>query len=727
MNEDIFAYEEKKLKEVISLIQEKITIAEENFKKQENFKIGFKEGQRGTQFNRQALMSMYATEVSRLKSVLNNPYFGRFEFKSKDTGEFNLIYIGKKSITSSDNESICYDWRSPICSLYYDYSIGPCEYDFNNQKYKGDILSKRQIIIKDGILKKVAEEDVLSDDNILVEYLEENLDARLKSIIATIQKEQNQIIRRPLMEHNIIEGVAGSGKTTVALHRIAYLLYNNERNIKDEEFMIIGPNKYFLNFIADLLPDLDIKNVCEYTFEEIATSLIGNVRFTSRNVTLENVLNNKSDLNIIKYKNSLEFLHLLENYIENYVIHHLQKDITYEGLTLVNKEKLQIIYNKFLNTSLSYNEKVSIFIKNLTKEIKDNADDLIHDLWLRYRDEYLSLPKDSERRKEILAYHDRMSQEIKKGCPNTLKEYFSFLKIKPLTLYEEFINNLNNQELKEEINSNLNGKKVSYDDLAPLALISFLLNGSGKFKNYQHLVIDEGQDLSLAQYYVLKKIFPKSYFDVFGDINQSIYDYTSIKNWKVLNDLVFNQEANLLVLNKSYRITTEISDLANEVLKELGYMEALCIARSKEEIKINEITKNNSIPTLIMEIKHLLDKDYLTIAIITKDLKSGKDIYTKLQKYGLDIALITEQNTEYKGGLCIVPSYLAKGLEFDAVIIANGNDVTYGLSNIDLKLLYVAITRAMHEVYINYEGSLSLPLQNYVNKNTLKRTLRKKN
>ncbi len=667
-------------------------------------------------------MSMYATEINNLESVIANPYFGRFEFKNKENGEVSLIYIGKKAIADENGESIAYDWRSPICSIYYDFNIGPAEYSFKNHKFKGEILSKRQIIIKDKVLQSVSEEDVLSNNDILIKYLEENLDARLKSIIATIQREQNQIIRRPIYLNNIIEGVAGSGKTTVALHRIAYLLYNNAKNISEHEFMILGPNKYFLNFISDLLPDLDIKNVKQMTFEDLVSTLLGKVKYSSRNITLEKVLNNLEDTEVIKYKSSLEYLQALEKFIYDYIKDNLQKDIEYNGVVLCKKEKLKIIYDDCVNTNKSYIEKINLFIKNLTKEIKTNGEDISHSLWLNYRTEFLSLPKDSIRRQEILELHNEMSSEIKKGCPNTIKNYFKFIKINPLVLYKEFIKNLDKYtdkditSIQKYILAKLDKNNISYDDLAPLLLLNYYINGADQFKNYAYLVIDEAQDLSQAQFYVLKKLFPKANFDVFGDINQSIYSYEGITNWQELNKNIFNNNASELLLNTSYRITTQISDVSNEVLKTLDSPLADCVARRGCDVSFKE-TSNNGLTTLLCEIKSLLDKDYKTIAIICKNELEAKNLYKKLSSKGISVNLINEKNEEYRGGLCIIPTYLAKGLEFDAVILNNANDINYPDNEIDMKLLYVSITRAMHELVINYEKELALPLKNYLNNN----------
>lgn len=728
--ENIFLYEKNKLKEVIELINKQIKEAEENFSKQEHTIIGFKEGQRGTQFIRQGLMSLYATEIYNLKSVLSNPYFGMFNFENSE--EKNEIYLGKKTIMDG-TKVIAHDWRSPICSMYYDYNIGDAEYISNTgEKRKGQITTKRQIIIKDGILKDVDDQDTLSNDAVLLKYLKENSDARLKSIIATIQREQNKIIRSPLRGDYIIQGTAGSGKTTVALHRIAYLLYNEVKNISEADFMILGPNKYFLNYISELLPDLDIKNISQLTFEEIAMKYMGisKVKLESKNKTLQEVLAGNVEGKVISDKSSIKFLRLIEKFVDFYVQSHLKDDIEYEGLKICSVEDMKPYFNKeVFSIEKGYSERANQYIKILIKKIKDNSDDLAHNIWLRYRDEYLGLPKDSPRRKEILDEVDKIQMEIKKGCPTSIKNYFKFMKVNPLALYQSFIENLNIftqndqnslKELQDYTLSRLSKKQIGFEDLSPLLLINYSLNGVKDFKDFSYLVIDEAQDLSLAQYYVLKKLFPSAKFNVFGDVNQSVYDYQSIHDWDELNKVIFNNKANMLDLNKSYRTTVNISNASNLILSHLGQNNSECVARPGNEIIVsNDITYNN----LVSQIKTLLDKEYQSVAIICKDEKESNMVYKKLSKLGLNVSVITEKNEEYHGGLCIMPSYLSKGLEFDAVILYNANNINYTDSYIDSKLLYVAMTRAMHELYVNYNGELPIALKSLSkNKKILKRT-----
>lgn len=713
--ETAFLYEQDRLKNVIELINKKIKIAQQNFNKQEHTIIGFKEGQRGTQFIRQGLMSLYATEVKDLESILSNPYFGMFRFKN-NSSKVSEIYLGKKAILDDNAQAIAYDWRSPICSMYYDYNIGKAAYTaINGAKESGEILKKRQIIIKNGELIDVEEQDTLSNDSVLLRYLKENADARLKSIIATIQREQNLIIRSPLNKDYIIQGVAGSGKTTVALHRIAYLLYNEAKNINESDFMIMGPNKYFLNYISELLPDLDINNVTQLTFEEIALDTIGlsKIKLESRNTTLQEVLSGNIDEKIIKFKSSIAYLKMIEKFINLYVTSHFNEDIVYEGTLICDSESIKRYFNSSVYASeKGYKERIENFMKYLIKKVKDNSDDLAHNVWLRYRDEYLRLPKNDPKRQEILEEVDIIQKEIKKGCPTAIKNYFKFVKTSPIVLYQSFVENINviysNEghdfsKLQEYTYSKISKKQIGYDDLPPLMLISYVLNGKKNFKEYSYLAIDEAQDLSMAQYYMLKKLFPKAKFNVFGDVNQSIYDYQSVQDWNELNNTIFDSKASILELNKSYRTTVNISDASNLILKQLNKNFSECIARTGDELSVCD---DISVQSILSQIKTLLEKNYQSIAIICKDDNETKKAYEKLKKTGVNVSIINEKSQEYNGGLCVIPSYLSKGLEFDAVIIYNANNINYGISSIDMKLLYVAMTRAMHSLYINYEGKL---------------------
>ena len=717
MNNKAFTEEEIKLKEVIEIINEKLKKAEINFSEQENFIIGFKEGMRGTQFNRQAMMSMYATEINDLNMLLPSPYFGRFTFKKNTDGISETIYIGKKILTDTNGNIISYDWRSPICSVYYDYNIGNAEYISDNQVVKGEILGKRQIVIQNSILKSVTEQDALSNDSVLLKLLSENADSRLKTIVATIQKEQNAIIRSPLNRNYIIQGVAGSGKTTVALHRIAYLVYNEAKNIQPSEFMIIGPNNIFLNYISELLPDLDIKGVTQSTYEDLALSVINcKVKVNSQNVILKDILNGKINSNVIAFKGTIQFLKYIEKFIYLFIISHIQRNITYHNIILYPKEKIQEICNGLYS---NYKVKIDNLIKQIVKNIKDRADELQHEVWLEYREEFLNLEKDNPRRKEILDITNKMQSELKKGCAQEVKDYFKFMKTNPLDLYRTFIENIekfcqdssvNLDEFKQYTLDKIDKKIIDSEDLTALVYINYLLNGIRNYEHFAHLVIDEAQDLSMSQYYVLKALFPKCTFDIFGDLNQSIYSYKSISDWDELNDNIFDSTAKEIIMDKSYRTTVQISNAANLVLNYTNRYISDSISRFGKDVITNELDSKNSALVLVNQINELLHNGSKTIAIICKDEEETDKVFKILKKQKINITKINEGKDEYTGGLCILPSYLSKGLEFDSVILYNANDLNYSDSDMDMKLLYVAITRAMHDLVINYSGDLAKPL-----------------
>lgn len=719
----IFKEEQDRLQKVIYFINKKIKESDENFTKQQNFRIGFSEGKKGTQFIRQAMMSMYATENNKLRSIVNNPYFAKMIFESGD--DKNNIYIGKRSLVGDDLEVLVYDWRSNIASMYYDYTLGSAEYLSNDGVINGNITGKRQINIKDGKLINVEEHDTLTDDKILLKYLSESSDTRLKSIVSTIQKEQNNIIRAPINSNYIVNGVAGSGKTTVALHRIAYLLYNESKNLNNSDFIIIGPNNYFLNYISSLLPELDIDNVSESTFENIAQDFIGKIKLENHNNTLESIINNDLTEDIIKFKTSLDYLYLIKDFIDFYMKSHINKAISLDGIEIISLDRINSLLES--NRSLSYGEKIDNLKKHFQKYIKDNKEELSHQIWQKYREEYLSLPVDSKRRKEILEITNKLKAEVYSGCKNVIKDYFKFSNVSIINLYKVFLQNLNSNiasidKLKKTTLEKLDKKRIGREDLASLMYIKYLLNGNKKYKNYKHIVIDEGQDLSINEYYILKLLFPNAYFDIYGDINQSIYSYHGINDWNTLNNEIFASKAKIKNLHKGYRTTEQISNASNYVLTNLKSRESDTVKRSGSEVVINKCEKFDK--DILYVINDYLDKGYQTIAIICKDNKETDKVYKQLKKYNINLNRINENDLTYSKGISIMPSYLSKGLEFDAVIVYDANSNIYNMDSvIDMKLLYVAITRALHDLHINYSKELTEPLNNMLldrNKNIKK-------
>lgn len=595
-------------------------------------------------------------EIVSLTKAKLKPYFARIDFQSKTN--FDKCYIGKKGVTDCDNNVITVDWRSPIASVYYDANIGDCEYSSPSGIIKGNLLLKRQYTIENGNLIDYNDVDTVSNDELLKPYLSVSADNRLKNIVSTIQSEQNKIIREKMNKNLVIQGVAGSGKTTVALHRIAYLVYNNRNLFKPSDYMVIGPNRFFVSYISSILPDLDVNGVIQNTFNELFLNYVPE-RFTINN-----------SLDILKEKDEIASLKLsmnMKNYIDNY-FNQLKiipnDDLVVNGIKLLNKSFINDLYND-LNEKIyvSVKSKIDRIILLSSKYLNDNIDNISN-----------KMINSNVSQKEII--------NIKSNINLYLKKHFKVLDKKIKDIYVDILNNLNIDTI------NIRKNIIDVEDIPSLMYIKYKMFGSSEFDNYRHIVIDEAQDYGKFAFFVINKIFKNSTFSIYGDLAQSLYPYRSIDNWECLEEIFDNFE--ILKLNKSYRTTIEIMNEANKINDLLKLDRAIPVIRHGEEVEYFD----GNILNIINRIK---DK-YKTIAIITKEQNEANIIYEELKKY-IDISLINSSNFCYNGSVSVLPSYLSKGLEFDAVII-NGEN-SFNVDNVlDMKLLYVSKTRALHKLFI---------------------------
>ena len=725
--EKVFLEEQEHLNKTLDAIEEGIGYYDRLFHTQENTIIGFKEGQRGTQFTRQAMMSLSATNSNRLKRIVNSPYFGRFDFKKK-FGSEQPVYVGKTAVTDKDDNMLCYDWRSPICSLYYENGLGETSYQSPSGEITGDVTLRRQIKVEDSKLIEAYDTSGLSEDEFLIPFLSTSADSRLKNIVASIQSEQNAIIRKALDQNLIVQGVAGSGKTTVALHRIAYLTYLKNDKLKQNQFLIIGPNKYFMNYISEVLPDLDVEAISQNTFPDIVSDVVnGKVRIEDQTISLEKLLNKDLDGKNAKFKSSMEFKELLEIYLKEYFDNLFAEDVTYHGIPILKKERIKAFMGLEMDNPSAIYEKLNRLQKFTVKSIKENKSEINSMIWQQYRDEFKQLDKTDPRKKKILNEVEELQKEVDKGCPTVIKDYFKAKLVKPNEIYMKFMNwlstqdieGINTENLKNESIEYLKKGKVRYEDLGSLLYIGMLLYNTSEYKDVKHVVIDEAQDYGLFQFYMLKKLFSGATFSIFGDLNQSIYSYRGVEDWESVKKEVFDDNSSILNLNKSYRTTKEIVDISNSILELLECQEASPVLRHGPNTNFIEAKTKEINPKIIDKIKEYQEKGYKSIAVITKDEKEATKQWKELKKSGIDIRKISYKDTTYDGGLCIMPSYLSKGLEFDAVIISDGNQKTYDENSItDMKLLYVASTRPLHELEVIYNGDLNKAFDQYKNKDT---------
>ncbi len=593
-------------------------------------------------------------EIESITRAKNTPYFARIDFKSNDI--LDKCYIGKLGVSDYDNNIIIVDWRAPISSIYYDSNIGDCSYEAPEGIIKGKLLLKRQYTIKNSELIDYNDVDTVSNDELLKPYLGVSANNRLKNIVSTIQSEQNKIIREKLGKNIIIQGVAGSGKTTVALHRIAYLVYNNKELYKPSDYMVIGPNKFFVNYISGILPDLDVNGVSEYTLEEVFEKYV-NDKYNINN-SLDKILS-KDDIS--RYKTSLLLKKEIDKYFDTIEI--LPNiDFKIDDKKIISKNIINNLYKEIDN--------------NIYKSIKSKIDKLIL-LLNKYYD------SNKEKILSILIKNDSTKDTIdtfKNKFNISLKKYFKVLNMKINNIYVDILKQ-NNIDSK-----NILRNEIDIEDIPALIYIRYKLIGDNIYDNYKHIVIDEAQDYGEFTFYSLNCIFKNSSFSIYGDLAQSLYSYRSINNWECLKDIFKNIE--ILKLNKSYRTTIEIMNEANSINRKLNLVEAIPVIRHGDKV---EYTNDN-----ILDIINILKDKYETISIITKTQDESNKLHSILSK-DIDINLINSSNLNYDHNINILPSYLSKGLEFDSVIIID----TFDRDNIiDLKLLYVSMTRALHKLYI---------------------------
>lgn len=695
------------------------------------------------------LLDELENNYGRLLKAVEKPYFARIDFQEEGKSNIEKLYIGKMSLLRPDwDVPMILDWRSPIASVYYDGRLGNVEYlNDLGESMSGELTLKRQYTVENKRLLDIMDVDITATDTFLQASLGENKDNRLKDIVSTIQSEQNAIIRADINKPLIVQGVAGSGKTTIALHRIAYLIYTYEKSFYPEQFMIIAPNRLFLNYISGVLPELGANNVKQTTYGDYAFELIGNkYKLTDSEEKLVSIINKKheepDDTNnslIIKssaFKGSLAFKNILARYIKNIEINYIPKeDFKLEGHTLMSVKEIK---NSLLRdySHLPLYKRFEQIEKHLKFRLDKEKNRIFEEAKFSYDKKIETIrrnePESEERRStivDLLNIRDSALQNIKKNIKTAVKNYMSVFTKRDLFDYykdiitnEENLNLFSNGKLDEKFisfvsqysNDILNQKMIELEDLAPLLYIKHRIMGFDDKVNIKYVVIDEAQDFSHFQFYVLKKIFNTDFFTILGDLSQGIHSYRSIKNWNlVLNKIFEPGSSQYLKLEQSYRTTIEIMDLANEVIKKISNEDLILakpvVRHGEKPSMIKFESKKEIIKQAEIKIIDLISEGYKSIALICKTPKECKSVHNELKKNKqLNIKLLEGKEEQYDNTIVIVPSYLSKGLEFDAVIVINIDDV-YNEEELDLKLLYVAMTRAQHRLYVYYkEGSNKL-------------------
>ena len=737
MEEKEFLREKEKLKEVSKNLENEEKEIEKNLSTTST-------NYEKDSYVRAQLIYVGNKKLKDLKKIKSKPYFARIDFTAKGEN-LEKLYIGKLSVLDSKTQRpIIIDWRAPISNLYYDGRVGSSSYDSPGGKIEGDITLKRQYFIDEGELKKYSDIDLKANDELLQVALEEKADDRLKNIVATIQGEQNNIIRADMNKALVVQGVAGSGKTTIALHRIAYLIYNCDKEFDPEDFMIIAPNKFFLNYISNVLPDLGVENVKQYTFEDLAYEIIGKrLKISDSNEKLVTIVNkefdeiNHGDVNTIikesKLKSSIEFKTEVDNFLKEVEENYLpKKDFVLENVRIMRFENIQKLFTETYK-DLDFEKRINEVKKHVFSKIKNNKDIIEKTIVAKrsakikamLKDETLTEDETREKRIEIFEETEKVLKRLNNDDIKIVDFYFNEINKKDaLGYYKDFIDNFIFDKIEDTIlgsylvrntMKNLNKGEVTFEDLAPIIYIHYKIYGTKIKSKLRHVIVDEAQDYGEFQFSMLKTILNSNSMTILGDIAQGVHSYRGIENWKKFIDVEFPEgDVVYTTLEKTYRTTKEIMHKANEVIEKLPEFEKQFIVKGqpvidrKDSIHIQEMkSEDDTIKACVDKIEEYISNGFKSIAIIGKDIEECKRIKKKIDRYNKNIKLIQSKDSEYNAGISIVPSYLAKGLEFDSVVLFNVNNEKYQNTVLDIKLLYVAITRAMSKLDVFYTGKIA--------------------
>jgi len=695
------------------------------------------------------LQDTLALKVKNLYTARSKPYFARIDFKENGASKTEQLYIGKMSLAKDeDQEIIIVDWRAPIANLYYEGRLGLSSYICPDGNIEGELLLKRQFAINNGKLEEIFDIDITTNDEFLQTYLGANAENRLKEIVSTIQEEQNRIVRAPMWKPLIVQGVAGSGKTTIALHRIAYLIYTFEKSFEPENFMIIAPNRLFLNYISEVLPELGVERVKQTTFEDFAMELIGKKfkltdandklnMFVNHNATEEQIMNNNLVKQASVLKTSMYFKDIIDEYIKEIELSFIPKQDIMLGTKIIfpYEEINELFLTQYGMWPIA--QRMNEIKKSISTRLKTSKQQFISQIESEC-DRKVAIARatvsnEKDRQKLILSAfekRDSVLEKIEKASKTLVKDYVDSLpKLSPYQYYRDLMENADtfermvgkysNQEVREFTRQYtlkiLDSKMLELEDLAPIIYLKYKIYGMDEKIPVRHIVIDEAQDFSAFQFYVLKKIVKDSSFTVLGDLCQGIHSYRGVRQWEeIVNEVFEGKKCEFLTLEQSYRTTVEIMEAANNVIGKLQNNEFL---RAKPVIRhggpVEVIPRNNITDIsedIVQRIKQYKKDGHRTIAVICKTMDECEKILPLLKKADKNISIITGNEKEYKSGVVIVPSYLSKGLEFDVVIVSNANNQNYTENELDIKLLYVAMTRPLHKLCIYYIGEKSLLL-----------------
>ena len=709
------AFEEKRLAQTISLAEEQLKQAKEAADKKkseiieakkdvrENTEHGITSLYTSDGFEALVELSQYINPVTDkiidyeeeehkillLEKMIKSPYFARIDFKFDDEDEFEKIYIGRSSLRkNSYQEMYVYDWRSPIASVFYRFMTGEAFYDAPCGRVTGELNLKRQYEIKNGILEYFFDSDVQIVDEFLRQLLSQNTTAKMKAIVETIQHEQDVVIRDMENDLLMVQGVAGSGKTSIALHRAAYLMYQGlQTKLSANNIMIISPNSIFEQYISNVLPELGEDNVISSVFEDILSALLIGRKIQSRNDFLENLIVNSKykeiSRNSIEFKTSSFFREILDQFLIDIPRQWIEfEDVYYEGKCVVSR---QILKDKILGRTET---PLGIKLEQLEDYILEQI---------------FGTGKGRGHKEE----KNLIKQEIQKFIKIDIVELYKILFSNEAYFYSLLQNSNLSQGIKsiwEYTRENLEADRLYYDDAIAIAYLYLKIYGTNKYKNIKQVVIDEAQDYYPLQYEIFNLLFSNAKFTILGDMKQTLAKKEDISFYEQIQKILNKKKSSLIMLDKSFRCTNEILNFSLKFIEKSSQIKSF--NRNGDSPKVY-IADNSEIfiDEIVKEIKLCQEKGFQSICLICKTEKNSTYLFNKI-KHKLDIQLIKNGSVSDLQGVFILPVYMSKGLEFDAVLICDADSQNYHDED-DKNLLYVACTRALHKLSLFCENEVS--------------------
>jgi len=684
-------------------------------------------------------------QLITMKKLKQSPYFGRVDFKEQEDPQTDTIYLGIGSLLDDSGERyLVYDWRAPVSSLYYDFGPGPVLYETPSGTVQGEMSLKRQYIIRGSNIRSMFDTGVTIGDELLQEVLGKQSDAQMKSIVATIQREQNAIIRNERAKMLIVQGAAGSGKTSAALQRVAYLLYRYRDSLNASQIILFSPNPMFNSYISAVLPELGEQNMGQTTYQQYLEHRLGR-HFTLEDPfqQMEYTLTEQHDpayaarLEAIAYKSSRAYMKLIDDYVNELgdagIIF---KPIKFRGRILVTAEQMdQYFYGLSRQMSIAnrLRETAGWLLKELTRLAKAER----RRKWVEEEMELLDVEQYVEAYEKLLvknkfdgnSFDDFQSerdylsamvvQERFKRLRSAVKQLkfidmtAMYIRLLQWALEHEQAEHVEGErfpaqwsQISENSIAHIQNGSMYNEDATPYLYLKEKLEGFHTNTSVKHVFIDEAQDYSAFQLHFLKRIFPMSKMTVLGDINQSIFAHTTgDKGLAPYSELFPEEETLQIELLRSYRSTRPIVEFTSKMIS--GGERIQPFNRAGKQPELFEMNDGDQLELLLLERLQALEKEgYESLALICKTAEESERLYSSLRSSISNLKLIQKETVVFEKGIVVIPVYLAKGVEFDAVIIPDASAERYGRES-DRRLFYTACTRAMHELFLYYTNERS--------------------